>query len=69
MPIASLELIETGDAMLIGYARSSTLEQVAGIEAQIRDLQAAGCEKVFAEQVVRGHCGSPAACPATRLRP
>lgn len=37
--------------MLIGYARSSTLEQVAGIEAQIRDLQAAGCEKVFAEQV------------------
>lgn len=37
--------------MLIGYARSSTLEQKAGIEAQMRDLQAAGCEKVFAEQV------------------
>ncbi|OAN46301.1 recombinase family protein [Magnetospirillum moscoviense] len=37
--------------MLIGYARSSSIEQVAGIEAQIRDLQAAGCEKVFAEQV------------------
>jgi DNA invertase Pin-like site-specific DNA recombinase len=37
--------------MLLGYARSSTLEQVAGIEAQIRDLGAAGCEKVFAEQV------------------
>lgn len=37
--------------MLIGYARSSTLEQVAGIEAQVRDLQAVGCDKVFSEQV------------------
>lgn len=37
--------------MLIGYARTSTVEQAAGIEAQIRDLKAAGCEKVFAERV------------------
>mgnify|MGYP002620815497 CR=1 FL=1 len=37
--------------MDIGYARTSTLEQVAGFEAQKRDLEAAGCEKVFAEQV------------------
>jgi DNA invertase Pin-like site-specific DNA recombinase len=37
--------------MQIGYARTSTLEQVAGIEAQKRDLEAAGCNKVFAEQV------------------
>lgn len=37
--------------MLIGYARTSTTEQAAGFEAQKRDLQAAGCEKVFAEQV------------------
>jgi DNA invertase Pin-like site-specific DNA recombinase len=35
----------------IGYARTSTLEQKAGIEAQVRDLKAAGCEKVFKEQV------------------
>jgi len=37
--------------MDIGYARTSTLEQIAGFEAQKRDLEAAGCKKVFAEQV------------------
>jgi DNA invertase Pin-like site-specific DNA recombinase len=36
--------------MLIGYARTSTLEQEAGLEAQLRDLQALGCQKVFKEQ-------------------
>jgi DNA invertase Pin-like site-specific DNA recombinase len=36
--------------MKIGYARTSTLEQEAGLEAQIRDLKAAGCEKLFHEQ-------------------
>jgi DNA invertase Pin-like site-specific DNA recombinase len=35
----------------IGYARTSTAEQVAGLEAQERDLQAAGCARVFSEQV------------------
>ncbi len=37
--------------MLIGYGRTSTLDQKASIEAQLRDLQQAGCEKVFSEQV------------------
>ncbi len=37
--------------MLIGYARTSTLEQIAGIEAQVRDLSALGCKKVFQEHV------------------
>lgn len=37
--------------MIVGYARTSTLDQVAGIEAQERDLAAAGCEKIFREQV------------------
>lgn len=37
--------------MQIGYGRTSTAEQEAGLEAQIRDLQAAGCEKVFSERV------------------
>ena len=37
--------------MKVGYARTSTLEQMAGYEAQIRELHAAGCEKVFKEQV------------------
>lgn len=37
--------------MLVGYARTSTTEQEAGLEAQRRDLNAAGCGKVFAEHV------------------
>ena len=37
--------------MLIGYARTSTFEQKAGIEAQLRDLENISVEKVFSEQV------------------
>ena len=37
--------------MIIGYARTSTVEQLAGFDAQVRDLTAAGCERVFSEQV------------------
>ncbi len=37
--------------MLVGYGRTSTAEQEAGLEAQERDLRAAGCERVFAERV------------------
>ncbi|WP_198374061.1 recombinase family protein [Neoroseomonas rubea] len=37
--------------MLIGYARTSTAEQMAGLEGQERDLKAIGCKKVFAERV------------------
>jgi DNA invertase Pin-like site-specific DNA recombinase len=37
--------------MLIGYARTSTIEQDAGFEAQERDLKALGCERIFREQV------------------
>jgi len=37
--------------MHIGYARSSTVDQEAGLQAQIKSLKTAGCEKVFAEQV------------------
>jgi DNA invertase Pin-like site-specific DNA recombinase len=37
--------------MIVGYARTSTVEQVAGFEAQERDLHAAGVERVFAEQI------------------
>lgn len=35
----------------IGYARTSTVDQTAGLEAQERDLRAAGATKVFAEHV------------------
>jgi DNA invertase Pin-like site-specific DNA recombinase len=37
--------------MLVGYARTSTIEQEAGLQAQERDLKAAGVEKLFAERV------------------
>lgn len=37
--------------MLVGYARTSTLDQTAGLEAQLRLLKAEGCERIFEEQV------------------
>ncbi|WP_170342780.1 recombinase family protein [Ruegeria arenilitoris] len=37
--------------MLIGYARTSTLEQKASLEAQRESLRAVGCERVYEEQV------------------
>jgi DNA invertase Pin-like site-specific DNA recombinase len=36
--------------MIVGYARTSTASQVAGLEGQIRDLEVAGCEHIFSEQ-------------------
>jgi DNA invertase Pin-like site-specific DNA recombinase len=36
---------------IIGYARTSTAEQDAGLEAQKRDLTAAGCTRLFEEKV------------------
>jgi DNA invertase Pin-like site-specific DNA recombinase len=36
---------------LVGYARVSTSDQVAGLEAQERDLRATGCTKLFSERV------------------
>jgi DNA invertase Pin-like site-specific DNA recombinase len=38
-------------AVLVGYARTSTTEQRAGLEAQLRDLKETNCTKVFQEQV------------------
>lgn len=36
---------------VVGYARTSTLDQLAGLEAQIADLTAIGADKIFQEQV------------------
>jgi DNA invertase Pin-like site-specific DNA recombinase len=36
---------------IVGYARTSTIEQVAGLEAQHRDLKIAGVTKLFSERV------------------
>ena len=37
--------------MIVGYARTSTTDQNAGLAAQERDLTAVGAERVFTEQV------------------
>jgi len=37
--------------MKIGYARTSTVDQKAGLEAQLRDLTNLSCDKVFHEQL------------------
>lgn len=37
--------------MFVGYARVSTTDQIAGLEAQLRDLGATGCTRLFSEQV------------------
>lgn len=37
--------------MIVGYARTSTVDQIAGFDAQIQALKEAGCEKLFSEQV------------------
>ena len=53
--VQHLKLMRDMEAkMLVGYARSSTIEQEAGYQAQIKALKAHGCEKVFAEQVSSG---------------
>ncbi|MGY2993783.1 recombinase family protein [Mesorhizobium sp. URHB0026] len=36
---------------LVGYARTSTTDQKAGLAAQLRDLDASGCTKVFREEL------------------
>ena len=37
--------------MIVGYARTSTTDQTAGLAAQERDLQAMGAERLYTEQV------------------
>ena len=37
--------------MLVGYARVSTADQIAGLKSQQEDLKKLGCERVFSEQI------------------
>ena len=37
--------------MIIGYTRTSTSDQVAGLEAQDQALRGIGCEEIFSEQI------------------
>tara|TARA_R110000787_G_scaffold47687_1_gene115347 strand:- start:3280 stop:3849 length:570 start_codon:yes stop_codon:yes gene_type:complete len=41
----------TATGAIIGYARTSTADQQAGLDAQIVELQAAGCTRIFSEQI------------------
>lgn len=36
---------------MVGYARTSSVEQYAGLEAQMEELNSAGCLSIYAEQV------------------
>lgn len=41
----------TSSGVVIGYARTSTLDQNAGLDDQVAELKAAGCTRIFSEQV------------------
>ncbi len=45
--------------MLIGYARTSTIDQTAGLDAQVRDLKARGVEKIFSEHISGASAARP----------
>lgn len=49
-PYDTLEVFIMSHA-IVGYARTSTTDQKAGLEAQLRDLKTAGCTKIFQEEV------------------
>lgn len=50
IPLRLLRLRVEG-TVKIGYARTSTIEQIAGLEAQDRELRTAGAQKLFSERV------------------
>lgn len=53
--------------MRVGYGRTSTLEQQAGLEAQERELRAAGCDEVLVEQLSATALKRPRLDEALRL--
>ena len=46
-----LETTNMSNPVCIGYARTSTADQKAGLSAQVRELEAEGCTKIFREEV------------------
>jgi len=44
-------MLDEEAAMLIGYAPTSTVEQLAGLVAQLQRLNEVGCTKIFQEGV------------------
>ena len=53
--------------MLVGYARTSTADQTAGLDAQIRELKAADCTKMFSERVSSAAAQRPALAECLRF--
>jgi DNA invertase Pin-like site-specific DNA recombinase len=49
--VFQIKRTERPSTMLIGYCRTSSSDQCAGLAAQERDLRAIGVEKLFSEQV------------------
>jgi DNA invertase Pin-like site-specific DNA recombinase len=50
-PILHTVLLSSSDLkMNIGYARTSTVDQIAGFDPQLRELKTINCEKIFQEQ-------------------
>jgi DNA invertase Pin-like site-specific DNA recombinase len=43
----------------IGYARTSTVDQQAGLDAQIRELSELGCKEIFREQISGAQAARP----------
>jgi DNA invertase Pin-like site-specific DNA recombinase len=50
MPSCLTKKVEEYQMLTCGYARVSTVDQLAGLEAQERDLRATGCTKLFTEK-------------------
>lgn len=56
--------------MKIGYARTSTLRQDAGLAAQLRELlEGEGCDEIFSEQVSSVECRAQLDAAIRCLRP
>ncbi len=43
-------MTQSATGAVVGYARTSTVEQVAGLAGQVAELASAGCTKIFEEQ-------------------
>jgi hypothetical protein len=51
LPFGLVSLSSGFTFSLSSNARASTVEQVAGFEAQVRELQSIGAKKIFREQI------------------
>jgi DNA invertase Pin-like site-specific DNA recombinase len=45
----SIDIIQSH--AVVGYARTSSIEQISGLEDQISELRAAGCTHIYSEQI------------------